>query len=66
MDMQTLQTQSVKELNQTLVELSKNLFNYRMQHAGGNLTRTHVLTVTKRDIARVQTVLSMKRNEGQK
>lgn len=42
-----------KELN----ELSEQLFKLRMHHATGQLEKTHMLKKTKKDIARVKTLL---------
>ena len=51
---------TVEELNAKLVELKKELFNLRFQHAVNQLENTHKMTEVKRDIARVMTVLSEK------
>lgn len=42
-----------KELN----ELSEQLFKLRMQHATGQLEKTHMLKQTKKDIARVKMLI---------
>ena len=51
---------SVEELNAKLVELKKELFNLRFQHAVNQLENPHKMTEVKRDIARVMTVLNEK------
>ena len=48
---------SVKELESKLVDLKKDLFMLRMQHA-----TNHLDNPTRRDIARVKTVLREKQN----
>ena len=47
---------TVEELNAKLVELKKELFNLRFQHAVNQLENTHKMTEVKRDIARAMTV----------
>lgn len=45
------------ELNVKLVELKKDLFNLRLQHATNQLDNTNKISEVKREIARVNTVL---------
>ena len=45
------------ELQDELLRLRKEHFNLRMQRASGQLGQTHLLGETRRDIARVKTVL---------
>lgn len=52
---------SDEELKQKLGELSRELFNLRFQHASGQLENTATLPRTKKDIARVETVLRERR-----
>ncbi len=55
-----LRQKSVEELNEELLTLLRDQFNFRMQKATGQLNQTHLLKQTKRDIARIKTVLSEK------
>ena len=48
------------ELNEKLVSLKKDLFFLRMQHATNQLDNPLKLAETKRDIARVKTVIREK------
>ena len=48
---------SVDQLNAKLTELKKDLFFLRMQHATNQLDNPLKIQATKRDIARVMTVL---------
>jgi large subunit ribosomal protein L29 len=48
---------SVDELGQRLVHLREELFNLRFQHATGQLENPMRLPQTKKDIARVRTVI---------
>ena len=53
---------SVDELQSTLVDLKKDLFMLRMQHATNHLDNPTKISAVRRDIARVKTVLSEKQN----
>ena len=52
---------SVEELEVKVKELAEALFNLKFQHATGQLDNTAQLKRTRRDIARVKTVLGEKR-----
>ncbi len=51
-------TMSVEELKAKLKELRQELFNLRFQHATSQLEKTSSLQLTKKNIARVLTLLS--------
>ena len=51
---------TVEQLNQKLASLKKDLFFLRMQHATNQLDNPLKLAETKRDIARVKTVIREK------
>ena len=53
-----LRKKSIDALNAELVELRREQFNLRMQHATGELTHNHEHGRVRKDIARVKTVLS--------
>ena len=53
---------SVEELNKKLEELKKDLFMLRMQHATNQLDNPMRLAATKKDIARVKTIIREKTN----
>ena len=57
-----LNSLSVSELEEKLVELKKDLFMLRMQHATNHLDNPTKISATRRDIARVKTVLREKQN----
>ena len=48
---------SAAELNEKVVELKKELFNLRFQHAINQLENPLRIKVVKRDIARIKTIL---------
>ena len=56
---------SVEELEVKQKELAEALFNLKFQHATGQLDNTAQLKRTRRDIARVKTVLGEKRRENE-
>ena len=60
MKMTEINKMTVEELNAKLVELKKELFNLRFQHAVNQLENPHKITDVKHDIARVMTVLNQK------
>ena len=57
-----IRNMSVSELEAKLVDLKKDLFMLRMQHATNHLDNPIKISVTRRDIARVKTVLREKQN----
>jgi large subunit ribosomal protein L29 len=58
-----LREKNPEELQQQLLDLLKDQFNLRMQKSSGQLTQSHLLGQTKRDIARVRTLLKEKAGE---
>lgn len=61
--MTDLREMSDKDLQNKLTELRQELFNLRFQHATAQLEKTANIPATKKDIARILTVLAEK---GQK
>jgi large subunit ribosomal protein L29 len=55
-----LQTKSVDELKESLLDLRKEQFNLRFQKASGQLENTARVRQVRRDIARVKTLLQTK------
>jgi large subunit ribosomal protein L29 len=55
-----LNEKTVDELKSELVDLLKEQFNLRMQHATGQLSNTAQLKTTRRSIARVKTIIRQK------
>ena len=56
----TLNAKSVAELNQELVTAKKELFNLRFQNATNQLENTGRIKEVRRNIARIQTIISAK------
>ena len=53
-----LEKKSVEELNEDLVAAKKELFNLRFQNATNQLDNTSRIKEVRRNIARIQTVIS--------
>jgi len=59
-----LREMTIDELEQQERELKRKLFNLRFQRASGELDNTSELGKTRRDIARVKTVMGQKTQEA--
>ena len=57
-----LRDMSVQELEGELLKLRKEQFQHRMEKASGQLGQPHIVLETRRDIARVKTVIQEKHN----
>ncbi|MGM9537915.1 MAG: 50S ribosomal protein L29 [Candidatus Onthomonas sp.] len=55
-----IRAMSAAELDNKLMELKKELFNLRFQHATNQLDNPQKLADVKRDIARVKTIIREK------
>jgi large subunit ribosomal protein L29 len=58
-----LKTKSAAELNEELVAAKKELFNLRFQNATNQLENTSRIKEVRRNIARIQTVITEKGRE---
>ena len=56
-----LRGKSVEELNEELVAAKKELFNLRFQNATNQLDNTSRIKEVRRNIARIQTVITEKK-----
>jgi len=63
MKVQDLRDKSVDELNAEVQKALAAQFKLRVQKATGQLTQTHLLKQSRRDIARIKTVLAQKAGE---
>jgi large subunit ribosomal protein L29 len=59
-----LRKKTPEELRDLKLDLLKEHFNLRMQKGSGQLTKNHLLKKTKRDIARVNTILTSLQKTG--
>ena len=67
MELNKIREMSEAELNAELNKMKKDLFNLRFQHVTGQLENPLLLRETRRDIARVKTIIrekEMARAEG--
>lgn len=60
MKAQELKEKSVDELNGELIKQLKDQFKLRMQKTLGQVNQTHLLKASRRNIARIKTVLNEK------
>ncbi len=57
-----LKNKNVKELNADLYNLFKEYLNLRIQLSSGKLKKTHLIRLCRRNIARIKTFLTIKRD----
>lgn len=55
-----LRNLNVEELQTELLSLRKEQFNLRMRKASGSLDKTHLITMVRKSVARVKTMLTEK------
>ncbi len=60
-----LRAKSAAELNEELVAAKKELFNLRFQNATNQLENTGRIKEVRRNIARIQTVITQKANAAE-
>lgn len=63
MKVSELKNKDVVELESDLFRLLREQFNLRMAKATGQLMQTHLLGQTRRDIARIKTVIAQRDTE---
>ncbi len=63
--LEELKTQSVADLNAQLVEAKKELFNLRFQNATNQLDNTSRIKEVRKNIARIQTIITEKEKVAQ-
>ncbi|MCI9597672.1 MAG: 50S ribosomal protein L29 [Firmicutes bacterium] len=63
MDLKKMREMTEVELNAELVKMKKDLFNLRFQHVTGQLENPIKMRDTKKDIARVKTIIREKQLE---
>lgn len=59
-----LRMKSVDELGEKLTKLKKEQFNLRFQRANGQLEKTSRVRLVRKEIARIETVLSEQRRKA--
>ncbi len=63
MELKKMREMTEVELNAELVKMKKDLFNLRFQHVTGQLENPIKMRDTKKDIARVKTIIREKQLE---
>ena len=63
--LEELKTQSVADLQEQLVNAKKELFNLRFQNATSQLDNTSRIKEVRKNIARIQTVITEKEKVAQ-
>ena len=63
--LENLRAKSAAELNEELVAAKKELFNLRFQNATNQLENTGRIKEVRRNIARIQTVITQKANTAE-
>ena len=59
--METLVDKTEAELDEALVEAKKELFNLRFQNATNQLDNTSRIKIVRKNIARIQTVMTQRK-----
>ena len=60
-----LKNKSAAELNNELVAAKKELFNLRFQNATNQLDNTARINEVRKNIARIQTIITQNKNQAQ-
>ncbi|MGP1589628.1 50S ribosomal protein L29 [Oribacterium sp. oral taxon 102] len=60
--LEELKAKTAEQLNEELVSAKKELFNLRFQNATNQLDNTARITEVRKNIARIQTVITEKKN----
>jgi len=63
-DTNELKKLTVDELQAELLSLRKDQFTLRMKKANGTLDKTHMVTLVRRAIARVKTIMTEKAGDS--
>jgi large subunit ribosomal protein L29 len=66
MDAKDLRTKTDDQLRDELVQLRKEIFNFRFQAASGQLENTARRRQVRRDIARIHTLIGERKRSGKK
>ena len=64
MELKKMREMTEAELNAELMKMKKDLFNLRFQHVTGQLENPVKMRETKKDIARVKTIIREKELRG--
>ena len=62
-DLQDLRKKDVKALESLVLEIRENKFKNRMKHKTGQLNESHMLTIDRKKIAQIKTIINEKKSE---
>lgn len=62
---ENLQSKTASELNEELIAAKKELFNLRFQNATNQLENTGRIREVRKNIARIMTVMTQKKNSAE-
>ena len=62
-DLQDLRKKDIKALENLLLEVRENQFKNRMKHKTGQLNEPHLITIDRRKIAQIKTIINEKKSE---
>ena len=62
-DLKDLRKKDVKALESLLLETRENQFKNRMKHKTGQLNESHLVSVDRKKIAQIKTIINEKKSE---
>lgn len=65
MKLSEMRESSIEKLQNTLMDLLRERFDLRMAKSQGSITKNHVFGINRQAIARLKTVMTEKKKQGQ-
>ena len=62
-DLKDLRKKDIKALESLLLETRANQFKNRMKHKTGQLNESHLITIDRKKIAQIKTIINEKKSE---
>lgn len=62
-DLKDLRKKDIKALESLLLETRENQFKNRMKHKTGQLNESHLVTIDRKTIAQIKTIINEKKSE---
>jgi len=62
-DLQDLRKKDIKDLENLLLEVREHQFKNRMKHKTGQLNESHLITIDRKKIAQIKTIINEKKSE---
>ncbi|MCA0402575.1 MAG: 50S ribosomal protein L29 [Proteobacteria bacterium] len=63
-DIKELRNMTADELQTELLSIRREQFNLRLKKASGSLDKTHLITMARKTVARIKTIMSEKAGEN--